>query len=112
MPRLGASLPQPSYVVLSSGIGAQDLKAFCLLLLLQTPSLGRCTFVPTTLNARAFPPACAKHGLQHGLLSRRSPHPQFLERHLERTAADGPLLRQAAGPHAHHRARDDAAGPG
>uniref|UniRef100_A0A669PBE8 Solute carrier family 7 member 11 n=1 Tax=Phasianus colchicus TaxID=9054 RepID=A0A669PBE8_PHACC len=79
------------------------------------------SLAPTTLFGRMhfcphcpqkFLPACAKHGLQHGLLSRRSPHPQFLERHLERTAADGPVHCQAAGPHAHHRAGDDAAGPG
>jgi len=112
MPRLGASLPQASHGVLSSGTGAQDLKASRLLLLFQTPFLGGCTLDPTTLKAGAFLPACAKHGLQHGLLSRCSPHPQFLECHLERTAANGPLHCQAAGPHAHHRARDDAAGPG
>ncbi|XP_065599223.1 cystine/glutamate transporter-like isoform X3 [Cyrtonyx montezumae] len=56
------------------------------------------------------PCPCCEARLSPGLLC--SPHPQFLERHLERTAADSPLCCQAAGPRAHHRAGDDAAGPG
>lgn len=71
--------------------------------------------IPRPGRAAVFFPVRVEHRLQLqqcGFLSRHGPHPQFLERHLERAAADGSLRCQTPGSCAHHRARDDAAGPG